>query len=851
MRCPSCGQEAVGRNGFCEACGQPLAAAAPGASAGHAEPHPRRWRRLSLIALAVALIAAGVTGVLRYRSLRAAHGLAGSAATNASGQGGGALVAVSTVAAPCPDGGDIAGLETAAPGGNGAGELGGSAGGLLGGLAGGTAGEAPAESKGPAKCHALPADMENLFHALDSIAKTLPSDGYDESARASGLGDATAAFAFVRDRIRTQAYAGVMRGGVGTLMSRGGSPADKALLLGELLGTKNIAVRFVHTTLSDADVARVVNAIIAGPTLTFAHPALHMPADNFQKFTEGTNTAQPIADQIITSLTAAGAAFSKNDAQLRSRWSTNLRDHWWIQAQEGNDWVDLDPTLKGATPGSHLGPAPSTAPVDHLPDTLYAVLTFRITGDFVGPTGVTTDTMVEKHLHAADAYAQPIVVQVADPDASLANLGKSTSFTPSINVGGGTTAGNAFQPDPATGPRLLRMQLEIETDRPGYQPLIARRALLDRSAAAGATVDPKWDTQRTAFGLTIRADGLALAGDLDPSFAALREVEGAHAAHVFLLYAVNRPVFTLPQDAAQTFPLEAMHYLELDGMVRRGTEAQSPNHTRFYFDRPAIVFARRTLLKRRSGVVARHEFDVVEDAMDVTGDNATAAIRDNVLRGVMDNAIEAHVTIPTAVVTTRALLAAAPKAGVSIVSLLPATSAAQLPPVARAAASGSLQRGAIVATASPVSLAGERHVGWWEVDPATGSTIGRLESGAGQGLAEALPTTSVALKAVTLADVVGGFDRCMYAEVGGALMGGGGAEGAEGAEGGEGGGGGDQIEALGECGKKVLCDFALTEAIGDAGSLFDFENEELINQLLDLDNDLWGWAGKACEAAGV
>ncbi len=256
--------------------------------------------------------------------------------------------------------------------------------------------------------------------------------------------------------------------------------------------------------------------------------------------------------------------------------------------------------------------------------------------------------------------------------------------------------------------------------------------------------------------------GLALAGDLDPAFTASREVEATHALHALLEYAINGHLGALPQQANQIYPLEVMHYLELADMVRHDAEAQSANHTRFYFDRPAIAFVRHAFLLKDGHARAQNDFDVVDDAMDATGANVSAAVRDNVVRGVVDDAIEANVLLPKGTVTTRTLFAIAARSGVPIVAVRPSASPPPLPRMALAAARASLERGPIVATARAISAGGGDHVGWWEVDSATGSTIGRLESGAGQALVEGSPNVGVALKASSIAEVVGGFDGCAF-----------------------------------------------------------------------------------------
>jgi hypothetical protein len=272
-----------------------------------------------------------------------------------------------------------------------------------------------------------------------------------------------------------------------------------------------------------------------------------------------------------------------------------------------------------------------------------------------------------------------------------------------------------------------------------------------------------------------------------------------------------------------------MRYLELDGMVRHEAEAHSANHTRFYFDRPVIAFVHHAIVSHGSAVVARNDFDVVEDAMDAIGANVATAVRDNINRGVTDNAIETHVVLPRGLVTTRAVFAAATRMGVPTVAILASGSPSRLPAAALLAATASLQRGAIVATARSVSLGGEDHVGWWEVDPATGSTVGRLESGAGQALAEYLPTTGVALKANTIADVVGGFDACMFADVNKALAT----------------SNGDGVEMVSKCGQDVACEFAEGQAVGLFAD-FLYGGDDAANQAADLTNTIFALAKKVC-----
>lgn len=78
---------------------------------------------------------------------------------------------------------------------------------------------------------------------LDAEAK-LPESEYSLFALARTLpNDPVAIYRFVRDNIATDPYDGIMRGPLGTWMSRAGSPSDKLSLLGWLLVNKHVPIQ--------------------------------------------------------------------------------------------------------------------------------------------------------------------------------------------------------------------------------------------------------------------------------------------------------------------------------------------------------------------------------------------------------------------------------------------------------------------------------------------------------------------------------------------------------------------------------------------------------------------------------
>jgi hypothetical protein len=687
--------------------------------------------------------------------------------------GGGAPNAFRTVAATCPaENAEADALDQVAPGAGGAAVAGQSNLGTFGALAGASAGATstpvPADQL---TCRALAPDIEDAFAQVDKDAASIGNDWYDENARAGELADANAAFAFVRDQIRTEPYAGAMRGGLGALMSAGGSPDDKTLLLAQLLGAKGIAVRFVHANLSDAEIASAIGAILATP-----QSPPNPPSDAMKMYQDALDSASPFSNQITQALARSRITMAASDAALRSQWATNLRDHWWLQAQEGNNWVDMDPTLANAQPGSHMGAAPSDPPQDALPDALYPTITFRVIGEYAGGN---TQTLIQQTTKTAGAYAQPIEIAISDPNAKLGALNGSTSFVVSISAGSGSATSDPFTPDPASGARLLNLRLETETDRPGYSALLQEQIVMDRADQSGANVDPSWTPQRTSVFLNgVRYYGLALGGNLAPQFIAAREIEAAHELHALAIYAINAGQVPLPTGAGQSYPVSVMRFFERDQLLR--ALINQKDGTQFFFNRPLIAFVHRVFDSDGTHLLARNDFDIVESAMDVDGQNVAAAIANNLARGVIEDGDEADYAMSLGSgpsITTRSVFSAA-GSGTAIVAVAPSASPPPTLSLAATALNASLGRGAAVVVSQPVQVGDQSHVGWWEVDPQSGSTIGRLESGAGQEEEEYVRTADIADAAIDRANLVANFDLCLLSASVSALQGGGGIGGA-------------------------------------------------------------------------
>ena len=107
-----------------------------------------------------------------------------------------------------------------------------------------------------------PAPPEQIIRNVDLIQAEIPPTRYDLEARSQALGtQAEAAFTFVRDHIRFEAYSGVLRGAAGTYISRAGNAPDRSLLLAQFLKLKRVPTRFVMGRLSQDLAGQLFNRI--------------------------------------------------------------------------------------------------------------------------------------------------------------------------------------------------------------------------------------------------------------------------------------------------------------------------------------------------------------------------------------------------------------------------------------------------------------------------------------------------------------------------------------------------------------------------------------------------------------
>jgi len=124
------------------------------------------------------------------------------------------------------------------------------------------------------------------------------------------------AFKFVRDAIRTEPSRYPLKTPDGVEWSRSANPLEKALFLARLLQEKGMTVEIAEGQLDDAAARSLLGAIF---------PAVKVPG-----YKSGTPISNPAEDR---------------------RLFAAVKRHFWVRIEEGDGWIDLDPSFPSAEPG--------------------------------------------------------------------------------------------------------------------------------------------------------------------------------------------------------------------------------------------------------------------------------------------------------------------------------------------------------------------------------------------------------------------------------------------------------------------------------------------------------------------
>jgi hypothetical protein len=223
---------------------------------------------------------------------------------------------------------------------------------------------------------------QRTFEEAGALIKHLAAaPEFNVEKTADEIGNAPAAlFAYVHDRVRTEIYRGVLRGGRGTLTGGAGNAWDQALLLAAMLRHQGREVRFARAHLTPQMAARIVDRMFtdAGrPRGTVGQP-LQIP-DSLQKRGRATlaqiqTNWQRAQTDLLEALDRAHLPLG-DAATSEQTLESEAADHLFVEYHEGDRWIALDP-IATAAPGAPVAPAGEFFP--EVPDSFYHHVTIRV-----------------------------------------------------------------------------------------------------------------------------------------------------------------------------------------------------------------------------------------------------------------------------------------------------------------------------------------------------------------------------------------------------------------------------------------------------------------------------------------
>ncbi len=576
-------------------------------------------------------------------------------------------------------------------------------------------------------------------------AELLPESEWSIAALAEALHyDPQAAFAFVRDSIAFDPYAGVLRGAQGTLAARAGNSYDRALLLGALLDAMSVPYRFAFADLSDEDAAAVLARASQSPTapLGMAGIALTTTID-------AAALDQRARRDYARLLTALDGAIDGTPSDVPEQALEAVRHHAWIESAFGSEWQDLDPTFEDAVAGSTLAPAASTA--DSMPMAAMQNVDLRMIAESLSNGVLSEQVVLERRFDAATAASSTVYLYF-QPDATGLGatitdvLSGDVSWVPVLMVDSVTQTGSAFHVGgrgsdvfgtATDAPELASLRLEVETSGPGLPPTMGERILLDRvpdELRGAETIDvaqlwplPEDDAGPFVMGqfhhLMVSTGGVdrrdhALQRSASADFIGrLQEREDLWDAYAL-------PDLLWPAAAADEALVVASETalvpaLEADGVFRAFVARPRATLTtlgRDSVDAGAMAFATDLMID---------DVALLPKGQAMPGE----AARRQLWYGTLETALETQFTIGHAALLdpTNRISSGASLADGGALTLLRPEDASTVPvgssPVLRSA----LEGGSLVVTSGDPAAS----KAWWTIDPSTGETRSILDPGLG------------------------------------------------------------------------------------------------------------------------
>jgi hypothetical protein len=582
--------------------------------------------------------------------------------------------------------------------------------------------------------------------------------------------DSNAIVTWVERNTHWVPYRGVLRGADGVLLDRKGNSLDRSLLLARLLEDAGYDARLVRGRLS-ADAVKAILSVAS------------MPA-------EGQPPPEPF---FVDSVMEAAARASSEAAALAKlvgplpvhidrETEEAAADHWWIEAKLDDGWTAVDPLLRG--PLEAMRPdALERLSVDALPESMFHSVTIRVVIERSDAGETVEEIPLEHALRTADAAYHDFELQfvpyhfetapdestAADESRTIADTarewlpvlrrGRDTIRQQGFNRQGNlernpervaiarkaeqaTAAlqglGSSSEPDPT---HLTALWLEYRLEVPGRELKVVRREIFDLIGPArrrgGAIAELALDA------LAGRERGLSLLGthrvvvvsaDLPP-IALQRAAHEYWANHGPQIAGIVRIANGADDDEVlQRAYAQPLMALDLLGLAT-ARYLLSPNRSSIYLGSPNVLTTHFTVELDNSYSV-RHAFDLVVNDVGVIANDSVSVGRIRLEQGVLDTILEAAMSGSGRRSGNAAELFASRGAATGEWHRVDVASpGSTLSGAAEARIADALNAGRIVV--APGQLGRDLEPAWWEIDLATGTTLGIGSRGWGETVSDA------------------------------------------------------------------------------------------------------------------
>ncbi len=689
--------------------------------------------------------------------------------------------------------------------------------------------------------------LQTYFQLLEDVVAQLPDDTFDPQAVVEMVGsEPIKLFEWVRDHTYLVAYEGALRGPKGVIMDRLGNSLDRAMLLHELIRLAGYEVRLARGTLSEekakkifekTQVATSRKASLSEEILSQDMNALiekyakeyQLDKAEFQEVFDRKGRvkealAKKIAERVKEQTAAIFEAIKKyrkkeDRMALDSRYST-LKDHWWVQWEKDDNWVDLDPTFADNKPGEALTEVKQTFNPDDLDEDLIHSIKVRVIIERWEKGKLEKNTVFEYSLKPSELLGKKIILghipmnwpkdfnvfEEEDPSGSLmANVITEKEWMPILTInsdnitqsrfsiygeikkgepeGGRGFAGGLLKAFTSEKEReekakkdsyLTAEWIEYEIISPGQRAKTIWREIFD---FLGPSVRQRSNIPEPRIGEKQRLSAqLKLLGEIEilpivcslsPKFLEFLTAKSMITNKDIFISLFREYNSLEPEDILTNLgeinPLPGPIY-EL-ALARSKLSQHAPET---YLDCINIINCRKFLQESSEGELVKFQcLDIIANDIAVRPGSSLDPFLVRLEQGVLDSNAEARVLGQEGwVESTGEIFAESKDQGIHWVAIQnvedPEWQRIQLSQDVRARIENDLGNGFIVLVPpQQISIKGKYMYGWWRIEPQSGNTIGMGEHGLGQALSEYAEHVNVILQLKSIVEIWTDFWKCV------------------------------------------------------------------------------------------